>query len=85
MQDKISGYQIRAARCYLDWTREDLAAKSGVSAATIKNLETLVFNPREGTITKLIDVFAEQGLALSENGVRRMPIGYVRNPVLDGT
>jgi DNA-binding XRE family transcriptional regulator len=35
----ISPQQIKAARAWLDWTRETLAEKSGVSSATIRNLE----------------------------------------------
>jgi DNA-binding XRE family transcriptional regulator len=35
----ISPQQIKAARAWLDWTRETLADKSGVSPATIRNLE----------------------------------------------
>jgi DNA-binding XRE family transcriptional regulator len=35
----ISPQQIKAARAWLDWTRESLAEKSGLSPATIRNLE----------------------------------------------
>lgn len=85
MQDNIQGAQIRAARMFLDWSRRDLAEHSGVSVETIKNFESGVFNPRNDTLTKLIDVFTKQGLTLSEEGVHRTPLGYVPNPVLDGT
>lgn len=35
----ICPQQIKAARAWIDWSREDLAEKSGVSSATIRNLE----------------------------------------------
>ena len=35
----ISPEQIKAARAWIDWTREELADKSGVSPATIRNIE----------------------------------------------
>lgn len=36
---KVSIRQIKAARSLLGWSQDDLAAKSGVSIATIKRLE----------------------------------------------
>lgn len=35
----ITGAQIRAARAFLKWTTEDLAARSGVASRTIKRFE----------------------------------------------
>lgn len=35
----ITPQQIKAARAWIDWTREDLAAKSGLSEKTIRNIE----------------------------------------------
>ena len=35
----ISAQQIKAARAWIDWTRDALAHESGVSPATIRNLE----------------------------------------------
>lgn len=36
---KVSIRQVKAARSLLDWSQEDLAARSGVSLPTIKRLE----------------------------------------------
>ena len=35
----ISVDQCRAARALLEWSREDLAARAGVSGGTVKNFE----------------------------------------------
>ncbi|MGE4372748.1 MAG: multiprotein-bridging factor 1 family protein [Xanthobacter sp.] len=39
-QTTISGRQIKAARALLGWCRKDLAARAGVSAPTVKFVET---------------------------------------------
>jgi transcriptional regulator with XRE-family HTH domain len=36
---EILGWQIRAARAALNWSAADLAAASGVSAATVQRIE----------------------------------------------
>ncbi len=36
----ITAPQIRAARAFLNWSQGDLAEKSGVSAPTIKRIES---------------------------------------------
>ncbi|MDQ0504536.1 helix-turn-helix domain-containing protein [Xanthobacter agilis] len=40
MDNTVSGRQIKAARAILGWTREVLAARAGVTAATVKIVET---------------------------------------------
>lgn len=40
MDDTASGRQIKAARAILGWTRNTLAARAGVSPATVKVVET---------------------------------------------
>lgn len=67
----IEGYQIRAARGMLNWTRNELGQLSGVSVETIKNLETGVWNPRAETMEKLIKVFTDHGVGFSEGGIYR--------------
>jgi len=54
--------QIRAARGMLDWTRSDLAKKTGISVETIKNTEHSVYSPKEKTIKAITDAFAKQGI-----------------------
>ncbi|MFD9993242.1 multiprotein-bridging factor 1 family protein [Mesorhizobium sp. NPDC059024] len=41
--------QCRAARALLKWTQEDLAARSGTSAITIRNFENDRSVPQTGT------------------------------------
>ena len=68
---KLSIRQIKAARALLDWSQDNLAAKSGVSAPTIGRLEA------EGG-----DLGAHQG----EHGTRpaaRRPEGKDADPVVD--
>jgi len=40
MDDTVSGRHIKAARAILGWTRKELAARAGVSPATVKVVET---------------------------------------------
>jgi transcriptional regulator with XRE-family HTH domain len=44
--------QLRAARALVSWTRDDLAAKSGVFANTIRNFEHGVSDPKLSTLHK---------------------------------
>ena len=44
--------QVRAARSLLKWTRDDLAAQSGVFANTIKNFENGTSDPKRSTLLK---------------------------------
>jgi predicted transcriptional regulator len=54
--------QIRAARAMLGWRQRDLAAKSGVSAIGIKNIETGQVDPRLSTVAAIERAFAEAGI-----------------------
>jgi transcriptional regulator with XRE-family HTH domain len=44
--------QLRAARALLGWSREELAAKSGLGAETVKNFELRGSDPKMGTVQK---------------------------------
>jgi transcriptional regulator with XRE-family HTH domain len=46
--------QLRAARALVDWSREDLAEKSGIGAGTVKDFERNGTDPKMGTVQKLI-------------------------------
>jgi transcriptional regulator with XRE-family HTH domain len=62
--------QIKAARALLGWYQEDLAHASGLSVATIRNLE-LGFIARSDTMTRVRGAFEENGLEFMEpDGVR---------------
>ncbi len=44
--------QLRAARALLNWSREDLAAKSGTAAETVKGFELRGTDPKLSTLNK---------------------------------
>ena len=62
---KVSIRQIKAARALLNWSQDDLAARSGVSTPTVKRLEF----PKESLVaerkpTKLCcQLFGKAGLS----------------------
>ena len=51
----IAGVQIRSARAAVGWSIEELAARSGVSARTIKRYEALDGIPPSRT-SSLVDI-----------------------------
>lgn len=67
----ITREQCRAARCYLDWSRDKLAKACGVSPETIKNFETGIFSPTYSTEQAIIAAFEAQGLQFTDGGVRK--------------
>ncbi|MDD3371100.1 MAG: helix-turn-helix transcriptional regulator [Alphaproteobacteria bacterium] len=63
--------QIRAARALLDWTQENLAERSGIARATIKNVESGLTLPRLETANALQSAFEDAGVEfLPSSGVR---------------
>lgn len=60
--------QLRAARALLDWTQQDLAEHSGVSAGSIKRLET-----GEGALAIRLDTLEKLQTALEAAGVVFIP------------
>jgi transcriptional regulator with XRE-family HTH domain len=68
---KVSIRQVKAARALLSWSQEELSAKSGVSFATIKRLEsgTGALGGRSETIAKIYSALEKAGIAfIDENG-----------------
>jgi transcriptional regulator with XRE-family HTH domain len=51
-QGMITPAQLRAARALLDWTRDDLAKRSGVAAVTLIGFEHGKTDPKQGTVQK---------------------------------
>jgi transcriptional regulator with XRE-family HTH domain len=51
-QSMITPAQLRAARALLDWTRDDLAGKSGVAAVTSIGFEHGRTDPKISTLYK---------------------------------
>ena len=62
--------QLRAARALLGWSREDLAAKSGIGAETVKNFELRGSDPRLGTVNKWRRALEVAGVVFIEEGGR---------------
>ena len=54
--------QLRAARGFLNWSRQDLKRYSGVSAETIRNIEYGRYKAAPVTLEKLISCFADHGV-----------------------
>jgi transcriptional regulator with XRE-family HTH domain len=44
--------QLRAARALLDWSRQDLAAKSGTAAETVQGFESRGSDPKLSTLNR---------------------------------
>jgi transcriptional regulator with XRE-family HTH domain len=62
--------QLRAARAIIDWSREDLAAKSGVSANTIKGFERGGSDPKLSTLHKWRRALETAGVIFIEPGAK---------------
>lgn len=58
----IEGKQIRAARALLDWSRDDLIAKSGVSPSALLRLENGLADSRSSTLNKIVKVLTDEGI-----------------------
>jgi transcriptional regulator with XRE-family HTH domain len=60
----ITSNQIRAARGFLDWSRKDLAEKSGVSFASMMRLESFDGVPSSNvkTLEAIKKTFEEAGI-----------------------
>jgi transcriptional regulator with XRE-family HTH domain len=54
--------QLKAARSLAEWTRDDLAAKSGVFANTIKNFENGISDPKRSTMLKWKRALEQAGI-----------------------
>ena len=67
---------LEAARALLLWSREDLAAASGVDAATIMKLESgRTKRPAHETVTKIIQAFMEADVEFLDPGKPLPPGG----------
>ncbi|MBL6082594.1 helix-turn-helix transcriptional regulator [Belnapia sp. T18] len=69
MKDAISVEQSRAARGLLNWSRDDLAAASGVPKRTIADFELATTAPRSRTLQAIRTAFEAAGVEfIPENG-----------------
>jgi transcriptional regulator with XRE-family HTH domain len=64
----ITCNQIRAARALIGWKQADLAAASGVSEISIKNIERGVTNPRSSTLDAIQKAFLAAGVVFLAAG-----------------
>lgn len=70
----ITAKQIRAARGLLDWSQETLAEKSGISATTIRKIESGCISPRIATTGGIQKALEDAGIDFTEqNGVKEHP------------
>jgi transcriptional regulator with XRE-family HTH domain len=67
----FSPAQLRAARALLEWTRADLAEKSGVSLMTIQTFEQGTSDPRLSTLIALRSAVAKAGVIFLDEDVAR--------------
>ena len=65
---KVSIRQIKAARALLNWSQDDLAARSGVSTPTVKRLES-----SEGELGGRAETYEALLSALREGGIEFIP------------
>ena len=69
----LSPAQCRAARALLNWTQEDLVARSKITKKTIADFERGVTSPRPQTLAQIVAAFEAAGIELlngSAPGVR---------------
>lgn len=67
----ITPAQIRAARALVGWKQSDLAAASGVSEISIKNIERGATDPRASTLNAIQRAFETGGVLFLDPGVNR--------------
>jgi transcriptional regulator with XRE-family HTH domain len=61
--------QIKAARAFLGWRREDLAEQSGLALSSIQTIEE-GGNTTQKTIDKVLRALQKNGIVLTDDGVR---------------
>jgi len=64
----LTPHQSRAARAMLGWSREDLAAKAGVSAGTVTGFELLGADSKISTLHKLRHALEAAGIEFIDDG-----------------
>ena len=67
----LTAAQIRAARALLGWKQAELAAASGISEISIKNIERGATDPRASTLKAIEDAFGQAGVIFMDPGVER--------------
>lgn len=68
----ITTAQIRGARGLLNWSQQDLAERTNISATSIGNIENGQTLPRESTLIAIEKAFTDSGIEfLPNDGMRR--------------
>ena len=68
----ITTAQIRGARGILNWSQQDLAKRTGISATSIGSIENGITSPRENTLIAIKKAFEDNGIEFTDReGVRR--------------
>lgn len=67
----ITPAQIRAARALIGWKQADLAAASGISEISVKNIERGATDPRGSTLAALQNAFTKAGVVFLDPGDTR--------------
>lgn len=67
----ISPAQIRAARALIGWKQTDLAAASGVSEMSVKNIERGSTDPRASTLKAIQTALEAAGVIFLDPGIVR--------------
>ncbi len=62
----MSPAQVRAARALLDWSREDLAERSGSFVNTVANFETGKSDPKRSTLIAWRNALAKAGVEFTD-------------------
>jgi DNA-binding XRE family transcriptional regulator len=79
MVPEITANQMRSARAWLNWSREDLAEKAGVVANTIAAIEKGdgSSEPNARTLAKIMGAFEAAGIELTNDGGVRPRVSRV--------
>jgi transcriptional regulator with XRE-family HTH domain len=64
----VCAAQVRAARGWLNWSQDDLAARSGVSLKSIARYEAERSVPYDKTLAKLRTTFEQAGVTFLFDG-----------------
>ncbi len=64
----VSPAQVRAARSWLNWTQDELSAKSGVSQKSIARYELELSTPYAHTLAKIRQAFESAGICFQFEG-----------------
>jgi transcriptional regulator with XRE-family HTH domain len=58
----LTAAQCRAARALLDWSRKDLAERTGISIGTVFAFESAAADTKTSTVLKLQKAFTQAGI-----------------------